>query len=370
MSVVFENGRVFNGTALRDGLSVAVDGDKVVGIGPSEDFESERIDVGGDILCPKFVDLQVNGGGGVLFNDDPSEQGLARIAEAHRRAGTGAFLPTLITDTPEVTRRAIQAVANTKVPGVAGIHLEGPHLAKDKAGAHDPTLIRPLTSDDIALYLDAARHLRRLLITLAPETVPPDDIGVLANAGIVVSLGHSAAGLDTARAAFDAGATMATHLFNAMPPLHHREPGLVGAVLDSSGVAAGLIADGLHVHPAVLGAAFRAKVHHRNLFVVTDAMAPFGTDLATFELKERTVSVDGPRLALEDGTLAGANTDMLGALRILVGKAGIPLVMALRMLTRAPAIAARLPSPIGQLKPGSPPPLRIAGDLSSLKPLT
>ncbi len=369
MTIVLENGRVFDGAALRDGVAVAVDGDRVTGIELAQDFEGDRIDLGGDLLCPMFVDLQVNGGGGVLFNDTPSETGLAKIAAAHRAAGTGTFLPTLITDTPDTTRAAIDAVAATKVPGVAGLHLEGPHLAQAKAGAHDPALIRPLEPEDLSLYLEAAGRLPRLLITLAPEAVSTDDIARLTKAGVIVSLGHSAASFDQAKVAIDAGATMATHLFNAMPALHHREPGLIGAILDTGHVSAGLIADGLHVHPSILGAAFRAKCQHRNLFVVTDAMAPFGTDQSAFTLMGRPVRVDGPRLSLPDGTLAGANTDMLGAMRVLVRDAVVPLEMALGMATHAPAQAARLPSLAGRLTPGSLAPVRIASDLSALRPL-
>lgn len=369
--LVFTGGRIFDGTALHEGFALAADHEQTLQIVPEGKApEGKVIPLKGDILCPPFVDLQVNGGGGVLFNEAPTQSGLATIAKAHRDAGTGTLLPTLITDTPQKARAAIEAAATTKVPGIAGLHLEGPHLAPEKAGAHDPALIRPMQPEDLKLYLDAARRLPRLLITLAPEATKPDDIAALVKAGVTVSLGHSAATYEDAVAAFDAGATMSTHLFNAMGPLHHRDPGLAGATLDAgSRVAAGIIADGLHVHPAMLEMAFRAKKGPRSLFIVSDAMAPFGTGLETFTLNGRDVTVDGKRMSLADGTLAGANTDMLSAVRLAVNEARIPLVAALRMVTRAPALAARLPAPVGQLVTGGPLPVRIADDLSALRPL-
>lgn len=369
---VFTGGRIFDGKALREGLALVAEDDRTLDILPECEVHSgEVIPLNGDILCPAFVDVQVNGGGGVLFNDAPTQTGLAAIAEAHRKAGTGTILPTLITDTPQKTQAAIDAVAKTTVSAIAGLHLEGPHLAPEKAGAHDPALIRPMEPEDLNLYIDAARRLPRILITLAPEAATPDQISALASAGVKVSLGHSAATYDEAMAAFDAGATMSTHLFNAMGPLNHRDPGLAGATLDAGPrVAVGIIADGLHVHPAMIGLAFRAKKGPRNMFIVSDAMAPFGTDLETFRLNGRAVTVDGNRLALADGTLAGANSDLLSAVRLAVEEAGIPLVAALRMVTQAPALAARLPAPAGQLVAGGPLPLRIEGDLLTLRALS
>lgn len=368
---IYQNGRVFDGTRLRDDVALIADAGRVSAIVPTMDLPAGDIhDLRGDLLCPTFVDLQVNGGGGVMFNDAPNEQTLSVIARAHRAAGTGTLMPTLISDTPAVTRAAIDAVANTAVPGIAGLHLEGPHLDVERAGAHKPRMIRPLRADDLDLYLDAALRLPRLLITLAPEAASNEQISQLSQAGVIVSLGHSATGYSAAKAAFAAGASMATHLFNAMGPFHHRDPGLAGAALATGRkVNVGLIADGVHVHPAMLGTAYRAKQGGRNTFLVTDAMAPFGTDMPEFALHGRHVKVDGACLTLPDGTLAGANTDLLSAARLMVHDAGVPLVAALRMVTRSPALAARLPAPAGQLLPGSPLPLRIAADLSDLKPL-
>ena len=217
---------------------------------------------GGTIL-PGFVDLQVNGGGGVMFNDAPSVIGLTTIAEAHARTGTRAFLPTLITDTPDRTSAAIDAVATAiaqKVPGILGLHLEGPHLSLAKKGAHDPALIRPMTANDLAELLDAAKRLPNLMVTVAPENVTFDQVKHLSEHGVIVSLGHTNCSYDTAQQAIAAGATCVTHLFNAMSQMDSRAPGLVGAALGTPGVMAGLIADGIHVHPKTIQVALSAAI--------------------------------------------------------------------------------------------------------------
>src|SRR5690606_21373453 len=248
------------------------------------------------------------------------------------RLGTLTILPTLITDTPEVTRAAIAAVAQAVaegLPGIAGLHLEGPHLSLARKGAHDPDLIRPMGGDDLRFLLDAARSVPRLLLTIAPESVDKEQISALSDAGVIVSLGHTDAGFATCRAAFDAGARVATHLFNAMSPLGNREPGLVGAVLASGAVSAGIIADGIHVHPASLRVALAAKAGPGSLFLVTDAMAPAGTDMRSFRLNGREILRENGRLTLADGTLAGADLDMTRALRVITRDAGLALDRAL-----------------------------------------
>lgn len=342
-------GAVFDGQALHPGLSVVLEGDRIAGLSPRG---AGTEPLGDGILCPGFLDLQVNGAGGVMLNDAPTVATLARMAEALARLGTLGFLPTLITDRPETTRAAIEAVAQAagRVPGVLGLHLEGPHLDPRRAGAHDPALIRPLQAADLALYLDAARRLPLLKITLAPESATPEQIAALAGAGVLVSLGHSACEHDTAMAAFDAGAACVTHLFNAMSGLSHRAPGLVGAALARAGVSAGIIADGVHVHPAVLGVAQRAKAGPGRLFLVSDCMAVAGTADQRFALNGREITRGGGRLTLADGTLAGADLDMAQAVRGMVS-AGATWAEALGMATAAPAGVAGLP--LGQLRPGS-----------------
>ena len=281
--------------------------------------------------------------------------GIAAICAAHARLGTLGLLPTLITDTPEVTRAAVEAgvaAAAEGVPGFLGLHLEGPHLDPRRKGAHDPRLIRPMAEADLALLVDAARRLPALMVTVAPESATPQQIAALAGAGAIVSLGHSDAGCEAATAAFAAGARVVTHLFNAMSQLGNREPGLVGAALDAEAVAAGLIADGIHVAPQSLRAALAAKRGEDAIFLVTDAMAVAGTGLDGFELNGRRIVRRDGRLTLEDGTLAGADIDFPGAIRVLV-REGVPLGRALRMATVAPArVLGR--DDLGRLAAGGP----------------
>ncbi|WP_071674049.1 N-acetylglucosamine-6-phosphate deacetylase [Nioella nitratireducens] len=311
----------------------------------------------GGMICPGFVDVQVNGGGGVMLNDAPTLQTLTRIAEAHVRLGATAILPTLITDSPAKTAAAIEAVARAiaaGVPGVRGLHLEGPHIAMARKGAHDPAFVRPMTPEDVTTLCDAARRLPVLMVTLAPEVVGPEQIGALTAAGAVVSLGHSDASFDKARAAVGAGARCVTHLFNAMSQLGSRSPGLVGAALAEGGLSAGLIADGHHVHPETLRLALRGKEPPGQIFLVSDAMAVAGTDAERFDLGGRTVLRRDGRLTLEDGTLAGADLSLLSAIRNLLRWQAAGEETALAMATAIPAKVAGLSDGSGTLRPGAP----------------
>ncbi len=337
---VFVGAAVFDGEGLREGAALVVEDGAVAAIVPAAEApEGERVALAGGVLAPGFIDLQVNGGGGVLLNDRPDVEGIAAICAAHARLGTTGLLPTLVTDTPAVTRATIEAgvaAARAGVPGFLGLHLEGPHLDPRRKGAHDPALIRPMAEDDLALLVEAARRLPALLVTVAPESATASQVAALSGAGAIVSLGHSDTGAAGAEAAFAAGARVVTHLFNAMSQLGNREPGLVGAALDAPGVAAGLIADGIHVAPASLRVALAAKRGKDGIFLVTDAMPVAGTGLDGFELNGRRIVRRDGRLTLEDGTLAGADIDFPGAIRVLV-REGVPLARALRMATVAPA---------------------------------
>jgi N-acetylglucosamine-6-phosphate deacetylase len=309
----------------------------------------------GGIVAPGFVDLQVNGGGGVMLNDRPSVETIRTICAAHAPSGTTALLPTLITDTPAITEAAIAAgrqAAAENIPGFLGLHLEGPHLSVARKGAHDPKLIRPMTETDRKALIEARKALPVLLTTVAPESVEPGQVAALAGAGIVVSLGHSDAGYATARAYAEAGAAMATHLFNAMSQIGNREPGLAGAAIDFGGLHAGLIADGIHVDPATIGIALRAKRGPGRIFLVTDAMATIGTDMSAFTLNGRTVYRRDGSLRLADGTLAGADLDMISAVRFVHRTIGVDLGEALRMASLYPAQAAGQAHRLGRLTKG------------------
>ncbi len=347
----FRTTRVFDGAAMRPGVLCTEDG-TVTGFAEAPPPGAEVIELGPGTLAPGFVDLQVNGGDGLMLNDDPSLATLARMAEAHGRLGTLSLFPTLITDTPECTRAAIAAVLAARavgVPGIAGLHLEGPHLAPARKGAHDPALMREMSAADLALLCDTAARLP-LLVTLAPEMVTLSQIAALRRAGAIVSLGHSDAPLALAGAAVEAGARMVTHLFNAMSQLGNREPGLVGAALVRGEVSCGLIADGIHVHPASIRAALAAKAGPGEIFLVTDAMAPAGSAITEFALNGRRILRRDGRLTLADGTLAGADLDFARALRVMTGAVGVPLARALAMATSVPARAAGLSA--GRLEPG------------------
>lgn len=354
----FTGAMVFDGLKMRSGCALLVEDGRVVEIGPwRADCKAAPTDIGGGIIAPGFIDLQVNGGGGVMLGEVSGPDGSIRtICEAHARLGTTGLLPTLITDTPEVTRAVVEAgiaAAEARVPGFLGLHLEGPHLDPRRNGAHDAGLIRPMTAKDVAFLRDAAKRLPRLVVTLAPEATSPGRIAELVAAGVVVSLGHSGTGLAGARAAFEAGARSVTHLFNAMSPLGHREPGLVGAALDAPEVFSGLIADGIHVAPEALRIALSAKRRPDRLFLVTDAMAVAGTDADGCTLRGRRILRRDGRLTLEDGTLAGADLDLPSALRLLRSPAvGLTAAEALRMVTSVPAACVGLTGRVGGLAPG------------------
>lgn len=307
----------------------------------------------GGLITPCLVDLQVNGGGGVMFNENQSVDALRIIANAHATTGTHAILPTLITDTLERTSAAIIAVEQAiaeRVSGIVGIHLEGPHLSGARKGAHDSKLIRAMSNEDLALMLNAAERLPNVMITVAPESTTNAQIKTMSDAGIVVSLGHTDADYDTCHAAFDAGAKCVTHLFNAMSQLGNREPGLVGAALEREDIYTGLIADGIHVHPATIRIALTAKQKSDRIFLVTDAMATAGSSIKSFFINGREVFRKNHRLSLKDGTLAGADLEMPRALSIMNSAVGDSTSNAVARATSTPASLLRECGCIGQLK--------------------
>lgn len=289
---------IHDGEMLHDGAALMVQGGQVAAIVPLESLEPgiETCMLDGGVIAPGFVDLQVNGGGGVMFNDGPCVQTLARMAQAHAALGATSILPTLITDTPDKTRAAIAAVRAAVaegVAGIAGLHLEGPHLAPSRCGAHDPALIRDMDESDLADLCVAARQLPVLMVTLAPESVTDAQIAQLAAARVVVSLGHTDAGYDACASAANSGAVCVTHLFNAMSPLASRAPGTVGAALRLGGLSAGLIADLIHVHPEMIALALAAKQGPGRIFLVSDAMATAGSTISGFMLNDRWIARQG-----------------------------------------------------------------------------
>ena len=327
----YSGAAMFDGTRFVDGpLSVADGRVAAASNGP-------QIRLDGGYLLPGLLDLQVNGAGGHQVSGATTAEDLHQMCRTHARLGATGILPTLITDTPEATAAVIAAgviAARAGMPGFLGLHLEGPHLDPRRKGAHDPALIRPMTDADLNRLCEGRNGLPSLLVTLAPESATPAQIASLAAAGVTVSLGHSDCTLDTAQTAFSAGARCVTQLFNAMSQLGNREPGLVGAAL-TGGPFCGLIADGIHVAPQAMRIAMAAAPDR--LFLVSDCMAPAGTDVTEFTLGGRRILRRDGRLTLEDGTLAGADLTLPQAIRVMIDQVGTPPEVAFAMATSCPA---------------------------------
>lgn len=353
MMQVFTGAAIFDGVRLHHDAALLVKDGVVVGIIPDRDAPpGTRNRLASGVLAPGLIDLQVNGGGGVAVGGSTDLAALAAICAAHARLGVTGLLPTLITDSPDATARVVSAgiaAAKARVPGFLGLHLEGPHLDPRRKGAHDPELIRRMSAEDLSRLCDAANALPTLMVTVAPEAVTVEQIARLRAAGAVVSLGHSDCTLADANAAIAAGATCATHLFNAMSQLGNREPGLVGAVLNST-ISAGLIADGIHVAPEVIRVAVAARTD--GIFLVSDAMQVAGTDQTEFRLGGRRIFRSMGRLTLEDGTLAGADLSLPQAIGFVVQKVGLSIERALAMATSIPAGVIGRGQETGHLLPG------------------
>ena len=341
---------LFDGEVIRRSVPVTIDAGRIIALDSVGGVEPTRLP---GLLAPGFIDIQVNGGGGVLFNDAPTVSTIARIGAAHARFGTTGFLPTLISDSAEVMARAADAVSaalGDGTPGVLGIHFEGPHLSLAKRGVHPARAIRPIGEREWALF--ARTDLGVRVVTVAPETVPASDITRLGELGVLVCLGHSNADVDTVQRALQAGATGFTHLYNAMSPLTSREPGMVGAALVDERSWCGLILDGVHVHPATARLALAAKPAGKIVWV-TDAMPPVGTDATEFELFGAPIVRSGNSLRDRAGTLAGSVLDMATAVRNGVHLLGLSLAESLNMASRYPAELLRLGSERGRIAPGA-----------------
>ncbi len=345
--------RIFDGMRILDGHAVVVNGERIEAVLPADQMEAgvEQRRVEG-LLAPGFIDVQVNGGGGVLFNDQRSVEGIRAIGAAHRRFGTTGFLPTFITDTRERMAVAVAAVRDgleAGVPGLLGIHLEGPFLNPARKGVHDPQYMRPIEDEDIRIMISLGAG--RTLVTLAPEMVPADAISRLTEAGVIASAGHTAADYATLQEARRRGLRGYTHLYNAMPPLMGREPGPVGAALDERESWCGLIVDMHHVSAPALRIAIAARGAER-MMLVTDAMPSVGSELRSFDLLGKTVHRKEGRLTTADGTLAGSDLDMASAVRNAVAHLGLDLPTALAMTARIPAEFLRLDGELGRIAAG------------------
>ena len=344
--------RVVQAHTILNGHAVVVNGSRIREVCSVESLpQSLPLREVEGLLAPGFIDVQVNGGGGVLFNDTPTVESIRAIGAAHRKFGTTGFLPTLITDTRQKMADAVAAARvglAAGVPGLLGIHLEGPFLNPERKGVHDPKYMRAIEDEDIRIMTSLGAG--RTLVTLAPEMVPMSAISQLSEAGVIVSAGHTAASYDALQEARRQGLTGYTHLFNAMPPLMSREPGPVGAALDDLHAWCGLIVDMHHVSVPALRIAIMATP--RRSMLVTDAMPSVGTDLTQFSLQGRTVYRRNGRLTTEDGTLAGSDLDMATAVRNTIEGVRISPPLALQMASETPAEFLRLGSELGKIVSG------------------
>jgi N-acetylglucosamine-6-phosphate deacetylase len=353
MIEVFTGARLFDGERMINDSALVCEDGRIVAITPhaQRPVSGRQRDLGGGLLTPGLIDWQVNGGGGVLFNETPSVEGISAIVAAHRRFGTTSLLPTLITDAPEVLAAGLAAArqAQRSVAGSLGIHVEGPFIDPRRKGAHPAHFIRVMVPADAEALISAKAGA--MVITLAPCAASNELIARLARAGVIVSLGHAECSFDEASGAIDAGARAATHVYNAMSQLGHRQPGLVGAALSDERVTCGLIADGCHVHEAAMRIAINAKGAGA-IALISDAMPPAAGGPDTFELQGRRISRVGVKLTSEDGTLAGAAITMIEAVRYIAVDLGVPLAEALQMATLTPARLLRLEDSIGRLRSG------------------
>jgi N-acetylglucosamine-6-phosphate deacetylase len=354
MSTALIKGKIFTGEQWLTNQAVIIDGEHITDICPAEKLPasvSQTIDLQGQRLIPGLIDTQVNGGGGVLFNHSPTAEALRVMGAAHRRFGTTGFYPTLISDDLEIVAQAIAAVEQAitdKVPGVLGIHLEGPFLNPERKGVHNAEKFK--TIDEAAFKLLTSLKVGKTLITIAPELTTPEMIRRLADTGIIVAAGHSAANYDQTKIALNAGVTSFTHLFNAMTPFTSREPGMVGAVLEDKHSWCGIIADGFHVHPAAIKVAHQAKAPGK-MVLVTDAMPSVGAEDKSFNLYGEQIFYSEGKLTTASGTLAGSDLDMLAAVRNSIQLCGIDTDEAIRMASTYPA-AMMGEKNLGAIQPG------------------
>jgi N-acetylglucosamine-6-phosphate deacetylase len=352
MEQALVNGSVLIGREMVTGHSVVIEDGLIQTVSAGDvPIGAEMVDLEGRFLVPGFIDTQVNGGGDRLFNDDPSVETIAAIGRAHRQFGTTGFFPTLISDDTAKINAAMDAARTAiaaGVPGVLGVHIEGPFLNPAKKGIHDATKLRPISNSDVELLTRSTGG--KTIVTLAPEAVPADAIKRLASAGVVVSAGHTRATADQIFEALRNGVRGFTHLFNAMSQLGSREPGVVGAALYDQNSWCGIIVDGYHVDPRVLKIALRATALRR-FMLVTDAMPSVG-GRKSFMLNGETISAAGGKCVNAQGTLAGSDLDMASAVRDAVSMLGLDIADAVMMAGANPAAFLGLDHELGRIATG------------------
>ncbi|GDY27572.1 MULTISPECIES: N-acetylglucosamine-6-phosphate deacetylase [unclassified Agarivorans] len=352
MIYALTNALVFDGSELLNGYSVLIENGHITSVVPNQQVSPQirSIDLNGSVLSAGFVDLQLNGCGGVMLNGDFSTRNLEIMHQSNIKSGTTNFMPTLITTDDEEMQQAVEVSrAHQRSHGSVnlGLHLEGPYLSVDKKGIHSEALIRQLNQQRLRFLLDNSDAIKK--VTLAPEHVELSTIAALKEAGILVSLGHTNANYQQASEAINAGAGFATHLFNAMSPMTGREPGVVGAIFDHN-LFAGIIVDGHHVDDANVRIAKRLLRH--KLCLVTDATAAAGADITSFDFVGRKITVQDGICFGDDGTLGGSALTMIQAVKNCVQSVGLSMRDSLRMASLYPATAINRDKDFGRIKAG------------------
>lgn len=329
MVTALTNGTIYTGTEVISGKTLLIENDKIKAIaGPGEIPPGARItDCSGCYISPGLIDLQIAGGGGYLFSDKPSAEALEAMTESIVKSGTTGFLIAIPTNSDDTFRRAIKIIKENPHPAVLGLHLEGPFISTRRAGAHSKQYIRSPREHEIRDLLSEAEGTIKM-ITLAPEVCQPEIIKILNDNDVTVAAGHSNATYREAVDGFKNGVRSVTHLFNAMSPLHHRDPGLPGAVMMTDGVSASIIADGIHTDYNIVG--LSKKIMKERLFLVSDAVEECSHG-AYLHVRQKD------RFTLPDGTLSGSSLTMMQAVKNCVEHVSIPLDEALRMATAYPA---------------------------------
>ncbi|QSZ41242.1 N-acetylglucosamine-6-phosphate deacetylase [Sulfurimonas aquatica] len=354
MMYAFVNCDIFNGSEFIYNKALVIDGEKIHGLIPEEELDKsiEIINLNGKTISPGFIDLQVNGGNGILFNDEPTIEAVKKIYDGHKKFGTTDFLPTFITGSLKGMKQAVESInkcLSLNLDGVLGIHFEGPFLNQAKAGVHEKKYIRESNVDDIEAISKISNGIT--MLTLAPEVVPSELILSLQKKGIFISIGHTNATYEEAMNAFSSGASCSTHLYNAMTSLESRAPGVVGASLDNDKAWTNIIVDGIHSSYASVRVAMKAKAK-RKLFLVTDAMPPVGGEGDDFRIGDYNISVKNGKCVTMGDTLAGSSLDMASAVRNCIQHVGIDKGEALRMASTYPAEFIKLDNRIGHIKSG------------------
>lgn len=353
MKTALIGAKIFDGEQFLENRAVIVENDKIIAIESVDQLDAslETIELNGGILAPGFIDLQVNGGGGAFFTNEPTPDAVKTMLNGHRPTGTTAMLPTLISDTHDKHKTACEAIAQVVRegnPGILGVHIEGPFFNMEKRGAHNEKYIRAMNDDDQA-WLTSLEGFK-VMITLAPEHTEPGQIKALADAGIYVCAGHTNGHYEDVTRAIDEGLSGFTHLYNAMRPQTGREPGVVGAALESENTWCGIITDGHHVHAGSVRAALAAKPTGK-LYLVTDSMSTVGAKEKSFTIYGETISEKDGALVNAEGRLAGSAIGMIDGVRICHKDVGVELGETLRMASLYPAQYMSLDGQLGYIKP-------------------